>query len=164
MRTQALNFMLLLLLLYCRSGCRLGLMFLSLFVYIRPSLLYLLGFQLFALQPKFIKTTSVICANRINLLRLKWSSDSLVIAAKGFLKPPNFLMLPKPKNLSLPKNVTLVTFGKLISALNLSKFFMPLVSNGPEVLPSATDKVVCWKLFYELSYWKIRHLFKSFPF
>ena len=54
------------------------------------------------------------CNNRIKLLNLKESSEKLVIVAKGFLKLPNFPMLLKQKSLSLPRNLALKTFGKLL--------------------------------------------------
>ena len=54
------------------------------------------------------------CNNRIKLLNLKESSEKLVIVAKGFLKLPNFPMLLKQKSLSLPRNLALETFGKLL--------------------------------------------------
>ena len=47
-----------------------------------------------------------------NLLQQSWTSDRLVISAKGFLKVPNLLVLIKQKRLSLPKN--LATFSELL--------------------------------------------------
>ena len=52
--------------------------------------------------------------NRINLLNLKESSDRPVIVAKGFLKLPNLHILIKQKSQSLPTNLVLRTFGKLL--------------------------------------------------
>ena len=53
---------------------------------------------------------------RINFLNLKLSSDRLVILANGFLKLPNLHMLIKHKSTSLPRNLALETFGKLLIA------------------------------------------------
>ena len=55
-----------------------------------------------------------VCTNRINFLNLKFSLNSLVIVGKGFLKLPSLHMLIKQKNLSLPRNLALGTFGKLL--------------------------------------------------
>ena len=55
-----------------------------------------------------------VCIKTINLLILKKSSDRLVIIAKGFLKLPNLRMLIKQKSPSLPRNLALRTFGKLL--------------------------------------------------
>ena len=54
--------------------------------------------------------------NRINFLNLKLSSDRLVILPNGFLKLPNLHMLIKQKSTSLPRNLALETFGKLLIA------------------------------------------------
>ena len=54
------------------------------------------------------------CTKRINLRILKYSSDRLVIIAKGFLKLPNLHMLIKQKTPLLPRNLALVTSGELL--------------------------------------------------
>ena len=59
-----------------------------------------------------------ICTNRINLLNLKYSSDRLVIVAKGLLKLPNSHMLLKQKNPSLPRNLALGTFDELLAVFS----------------------------------------------
>ena len=46
----------------------------------------------------------------------KETSDRLAIIVKGFLMLSNLLMLIKQKSLSIPRNVALVTFGKLLIA------------------------------------------------
>ena len=45
-------------------------------------------------------------------------SDRLAIVAKGFLKLPNLHMLLKQRNLSLPSNLVLRTFGKLLTVFS----------------------------------------------
>ena len=55
---------------------------------------------------------------RINLLNLKWSSDRLIIVAKGLLKLQNLHMLLKLKNPSLPRNLALKTFGELLTVFS----------------------------------------------
>ena len=59
-----------------------------------------------------------ICTNRINLLNLKYSSERLVIVAKGLLKLPNSHMLLKQKNPSLPRNLALGTFDELLAVFS----------------------------------------------
>ena len=49
-----------------------------------------------------------------NLQHLKRSSNRLVIVAKGFLKLPYLAMLMKQKSLSLPRNLSLLTFDELL--------------------------------------------------
>ena len=78
-------------------------------------------------------------------MNLKLSSDRLVIVAKGFLKPSNLHMLIKQKSSSVPRNLSLGTFGKL-SIFNKGNFPIPHLFNGPEVLSSPSDKA---KLFAE---------------
>ena len=54
-------------------------------------------------------------------------------------------MLIKQKSLSLSRNLTLRTYGKLrTSVLNKDKSAIPPLFNNPEVLSSASDKA---KLF-----------------
>ena len=54
------------------------------------------------------------CTKRINLRILKYSSDRLVIIAKGFLKLPNLHVLIKQKSPLLPRNLALGTFFELL--------------------------------------------------
>ena len=49
----------------------------------------------------------------------KVSSDRIVIVAKVFLKLPNLHMLIKQKTPSLPKNLALRTFGKLLTVFSI---------------------------------------------
>ena len=67
----SLKSVLLLLLVNFVSGLRLELMYVSLIVSSRLSLIHLHGFQLLVLLPEFIEIIFVICNNRINLLNLK---------------------------------------------------------------------------------------------
>ena len=53
-------------------------------------------------------------------------------------------MLIKQKTPSLPKNLALGTFGKLLSVLNKGKSVIPPLFSGSEVLSSASDNA---KLF-----------------
>ena len=62
---------------------------------------------------------------------------------QNVLIPPNcILLLIQQKSSSLPRNLALGTFGKCV--LNKGKSAIPPLFNGPEVLPSASDKA---KLF-----------------
>ena len=75
------------------SGFRLELMYISLIESIRSSLTHLHGFQQLVLLPYFIEIPFFVCTKRIDLLNLKYISDTLVIVANGFLKLPNLHML-----------------------------------------------------------------------
>ena len=59
----------------------------------------------------------VAFTNRINLLNLKKSSGRLVIIARGFFKLPELHMPLKQRSSSLPRNLALRTFGKLLIVL-----------------------------------------------
>lgn len=59
-------------------------MYMSLIVNTRSSLIHLGNFHLLVLLLKLTEMTSFICTNRVNL-RLKPSSDMLVIVPKGLL-------------------------------------------------------------------------------
>ena len=48
----------------------------------------------------------------------KWSSDRLVIVAKGFVKLPKLHMLLKQKSPSLLRNLALRTFGELLTVFS----------------------------------------------
>ena len=111
-----INSMLLLLLLVTFvKGFRLELMYITLIVNIRPILNYLTrGFELLVLLSYFVEITFFVCTSQINLLNLKEISDRLVIVAKGFLKLPTLHMLIKRKSPSLPKNLAVGTFDKLL--------------------------------------------------
>ena len=63
-----------------------------------------------------------------------------MIASKGFLKLPNLNMLIKQKSPLLPKNLALVTFGKLLIVFSTKVNLLYLLFNGPEMLSSASDK------------------------
>ena len=63
---------------------------------------------------------------RINLLNLKWSSDRLIIVAKGLLKLQNLHMLLKLKNPSLPRNLALKTFGELLTVFSTKVNLRPV--------------------------------------
>ena len=89
----SLNLVLLLLLVNFVSGFRLELMYISLIESIRSSLTHFHGFQQLVLLPYFIEIPFFVCTKRINLLNLKYISDTLVIVANGFLKLPNLHML-----------------------------------------------------------------------
>ena len=111
-----INSMLLLLLLVTFvKGFRLELMYITLIVNIRPILNYLTrGFELLVLLSYFVEITFFVCTSQINLLNLKEISGRLVIVAKGFLKLPTLHMLIKRKSPSLPKNLAVGTFDKLL--------------------------------------------------
>ena len=68
-----------------------------------------------------------VFTNRINLLNRKCSSDRLVIVALGFLKLPNLHRLLKQKSPSLPRNLGLGTFGKLLIVLSTMLFLLYLL-------------------------------------
>ena len=83
----------------------------------------------------------------MNLLLLKYSSDRLLIVAKGFLKLPKLHILIKEKNPLLPRNLALHDFWQIAnSVLNQDKSALTPLFNGLEVLSSASDKA---KLFAE---------------
>ena len=61
--------------------------------------------------------SSLCCCHglyRSVLLFVKWSLDRLVIITRGFFKLLNLLMIIKQKSPSLPRNVALATFDKLV--------------------------------------------------
>ena len=78
----SLNSVLLLLLLNFLIMSRLGLMYISPIINIGSDLTHLPGFQLLGLPLKEI--TFFVCANKINLLTLKYSLYRLVLLAKWF--------------------------------------------------------------------------------
>ena len=104
----------LLLLVNFVSGLRLDSMYISLIGNIRSSLTHCHAFQLLVWLPQFIEIIFFCCTRRINLLILKYSSDRLVIIAKGFLKLPNLHMIIKQKSPLLPRNLALLTSGELL--------------------------------------------------
>ena len=121
-----INSMLLLLLLVTFvKGFRLELMYITLIVNIRPILNYLTrGFELLVLLSYFVEITFFVCTSQINLLNLKEISDKLVIVAKGFLKLPTLHMLIKRKSPSLPKNLAVGTFDKLLLVFSTKVNFL----------------------------------------
>ena len=121
-----INSMLLLLLLVTFvKGFRLELMYIPLIVNIRPILNYLTrGFELLVLLSYFVEITFFVCTSQINLLNLKEISDRLVIVAKGFLKLPTLHMLIKRKSPSLPKNLAVGTFDKLLLVFSTKVNFL----------------------------------------
>ena len=104
----------LLLLVNFVSGLRLDSMYISLIGNIRSSLTHCHAFQLLVWLPQFIEIIFFCCTIRINLLILTYSSDRLVIIAKGFLKLPNLHVLIKQKSPLLPRNLALGTFFELL--------------------------------------------------
>ena len=70
--------------------------------------------------------------------------------AKGFLKLPNLHMLIKQKSPSLPRNLALGTFGKLLIVFSTKVDLLYLLySNCMEVLSSTSDKAKSFaKNFY----------------
>ena len=121
-----INSMLLLLLLVTFvKGFRLELMYITLIVNVRPILNYLTrGFELLVLLSYFVEITFFVCTSQINLLNLKEISDRLVIVAKGFLKLPTLHMLIKRKSPSLPKNLAVGTFDKLLLVFSTKVNFL----------------------------------------
>ena len=79
----------------------------------------------------------------------KVSSDRLVIVAKGFLKLPNLHMLLK-QSPSLPRNLALWTFGKLLIVFSTKVNLL--------YLPYSTDRRYCL-----LHLIKQNYLLKTFP-
>ena len=71
----SLNSVLLLLLVNFVSGFRLELMYISLIIIIRSSLMHVHGFQLLVLLLQFIEVIFFICTNRINLLKFSQASN-----------------------------------------------------------------------------------------
>ena len=111
-----------------------------LIVHIRSNLTHLHDFQLLVLLPQFKEITFFICTNRINLLNLKQSSDSLVIVARGFFKLPSFYILVKQESITSWKLVSQDFWQIANSVLNKGKSAIPPLFYGPEVLSSASDK------------------------
>ena len=93
-------------------GFRLGLMYISLIINIRWSFTHLHGFQLLVLQSSKKSVLSFVRTEQ------NQTSDRKVIAAKEFLMLPNLLMLIKQNSLSIPRNVALITFGKLLTVFS----------------------------------------------
>ena len=122
-------------------GFGLKLMYITLIIYARSSLIHVHGFQLLVLS-LLLKITSLVRTNRTGFLYLNWNSDRLIIAKKGILKLPNLLMLIKQKTLSLLRNLALVTFGELLIELsdNINLLFNRIV-----VLSSASDRQNCFQ-------------------
>ena len=121
----SLSWMLLLMLINFVTGLLLELMYTSLTINIRSSLIHLHGFQVLLVLPLLLEITSFIFINRINLLWLSPRSDSLVITAKRLLKLLKLLMLIKQRSLSPPRNLVLLTFYNLIAfwrKINLLSF------------------------------------------
>ena len=111
----SLSWMLLLMLINFVTGLLLELMYTSLTINIRSSLIHLHGFQVLLVLPLLLEITSFIFINRINLLWLSPRSDSLVITAKRLLKLLKLLMLIKERSLSPLRNLVLLTFYNLIA-------------------------------------------------
>ena len=110
----SLKSVLLLLLVNFVSVFRLESMYISLIVSIRSNLTHCEPHLIACAASTVHRNHFFCCANRTNLLNVKESSHRLVIVAKGLLKLPNFHMLIKQKNPSLPRNLALATFGKLL--------------------------------------------------
>ena len=111
----SLSWMLLLMLINFVTGLLLELMYTSLTINIRSSLIHLHGFQVLLVLPLLLEITFFIFINRVNLLWLRPRSDSLVITAKRLLKLLKLLMLIKQRSLSPPRNLVLLTFYNLIA-------------------------------------------------
>ena len=72
------------------------------------------------------------------------SSDRLVIIAKGFLKLPKLHMLIKQDSITSQKPGSRDFWRISNSALTKGRFAIPSLFNGPELLPSASDKAKLW--------------------
>ena len=83
-------------------------------------------------------------------MNLKQSSDWVVIIAKGFLNLPNVHMLLKQKSPSLPRNLTLGTFGELLIVFSTKVNLL--------YLHCSTDRGCCL-----LHLIKQKYLLKTFP-
>ena len=121
----SLSWMFLLMLINFVTGFLLELMYTSLTINIRSSLIHLHGFQVLLVLPLLLEITFFIFINRVNLLWLRPRSDSLVITAKRLLKLLKLLMLIKQRSLSPPRNLVLLTFYNLIAfwrKINLLSF------------------------------------------
>ena len=87
---------------------------------------------------------------RITVALLKWSSDRLVIAAKGFLKLSNLFVLIKLKRLLLPKHFAYVTFGKLLRVFSTKVnqlYLLYIMTLRCFFLHVMFSKNVCWKIY-----------------
>ena len=68
---------------------------------IRSYLIHLHGLQVLVVLPYLTYRTHLVFTNRLNLLHLKGTLDSLVIVAKELLKLPNLLMLANIRRQSI---------------------------------------------------------------
>ena len=97
------------------SGFRLELMYISFIVSMRSNFAHPHGFQQLVLL--YANFFFFAFTNRINLLNLKKSSGRLIIIARGFFKLPELHMPLKQRSSSLPRNLALRTFDKLLIVL-----------------------------------------------
>ena len=142
----SLSLVLSLLLMNFVSRFGLELMYISLIENIRSCLIYLHGFQLHVLLPKFIEIAFFVCTKRITLLILKESLDRLVIVAEVLLKLPH-LHANKTKESITSQKLGSCDFWRIAnSVLNKGTSAIPPLLKDPEVLSSTSDKA---KLFAE---------------
>ena len=90
-----------------------------------------------------------VCTSRITVALLKWSSDRLEIAAKGFLKLSNLFVLIKLKRLLLPKHFAYVTFGKLLRVFSTKVnqlYLLYIMTLRCFFLHVMFSKNVCWEI------------------
>ena len=133
---------------------------------IRSSLIYLHGFQLLVSLPYFIEISYFIFTKRINLLILKWSSDRLVIVAKGFLKLLNLNMLVKVKSPLLHRNLARRTFGKLLILFSTKVNLLYLLYSMARrcCLLHLIKQHCLLKTFLRTLILRTQYLFTCFPF
>ena len=85
-----------------------------------------------------------VCINRINLLNLKESLDSLQIVGKGFLKLPNWHMLIKQNDPSLLRNMAIKILAKFLIVFSTKVNLLYLLySTVPEDLSLHLIKQNC---------------------
>ena len=85
-----------------------------------------------------------VCINRINLLNLEESLDSLQIVGKGFLKLPNWHMLIKQNGLSLLRNMAIKILAKFLIVFSTKVNLLYLLySTVPEDLSLHLIKQNC---------------------
>ena len=102
------------------SGSRFKLMYISLIVNIKSSLIHHHGFQLLMQLPQFIEIIFFIFAYTINTLYLRSNSDRLLTIAKGFLELQNLLMLIKQNLYHSPEFwLFLIVFSVKVNLLHL---------------------------------------------
>ena len=99
---------------------------------IRSYLIHLHELQVLVVLPYLTYRTHLVFTNRLNLLHLKGTLDSLVIVAKELLKLPNLLMLANIRRQSITsQNFDSHNFLQLSNSVRNEVSLIYLFYNGP---------------------------------